>query len=232
MMPNLTQTGIVELDRTLGGGIPEGTLTLAYGGPGVGKSLFGMQFLKAGLDSGEPCAYHLFDRPYPWLVRYLEVLGLNAEAAIEEGHLWALQSFPHFFPFPKLKGVAYFPYAQLQEIREYFAEKAPKRLVVGDLCASTLGLFSGRELGEWLAWLNNLAFFAGTNVLILLSGQEGSQEFDKFRQALEKYAQNVLSFRQIEEKREMRIIKVEGMAHPMDWLNIGITPSGIKIKTR
>ena len=231
MMANLIQTGIIELDRALGGGIPEGTLTLAYGGPGVGKSLLGMQFLKAGLHSGETCAYHLFDRPYPWLVRYCEVLGLDAKTALEEGRLWVLQSFPHFFPFPKPKGVAYFPYVQLDEVREYFAEKTPKRLVVGDLCASTLGLFSGRELGEWLAWMNNLAFFGGTNVLILLSGQEGPQEYEKFRQVLEKYAQNVFAFRQIEEKREMRLVKVEGLAHPMDWMNIGITLSGIKIKS-
>jgi KaiC/GvpD/RAD55 family RecA-like ATPase len=132
-MPERTPTGIGELDRILGGGLPEGTVTLAYGGPGVGKSLFGMQFLKAGLDKGEACAYHLLDRPYPWLVKYLETLGSQAKEAIEEGRLSVLQSFPHFFPFPRPQGMVYLPSGQLQEIREYFMGKEPKRLIIGSL---------------------------------------------------------------------------------------------------
>ena len=114
--------------------------------------------------------------------------------------------------------------------REYFMGKEPKRLVIGDLSVSFLASFSGRELGDWLAWINDLAFFSGTSVIILLSGQEGSQDFDRYRTAIEKYAQNIITLRQIEEKREMRLIKIEGMSHPMDWLNIGIGPAGIKLK--
>lgn len=229
-MPERTLTGIGELDRLLGGGLPGGTVTLVYGGSGVGKSVFGVQVLKAGLDKGEDCVYHLLDRPYPWLVQYSEALGLKVQEAIEEGRLRVLQSFPHFFPFPKPAGMVYLPSGQLQEIREYFMGKEPKRLILGDLCVSFLASFSARELGDWLAWVNDLAFFSGTSVFILLSGQEGSQDFDRYRTVIEKYAQNIIALRQIEEKREMRLIKIEGMPHPMDWLNIGIGPAGIKLK--
>lgn len=47
-------TGSSALDSFLGAGLPERRALLVTGGPGVGKSVFGMQFLQAGLDAGEP----------------------------------------------------------------------------------------------------------------------------------------------------------------------------------
>ena len=48
------QTAILGLDDVLHGGLPAGRTTLASGGPGSGKSIFGMQFLYHGAKNGEP----------------------------------------------------------------------------------------------------------------------------------------------------------------------------------
>lgn len=50
-------TGCAQMDRMLGGGIPENRAVLVTGGPGVGKSTFAMQFLQEGLRADEQCLY-------------------------------------------------------------------------------------------------------------------------------------------------------------------------------
>lgn len=50
-------TGCETLDRMLNGGIPEQRSVLVTGGPGLGKSTFGMQFLQTGVNADEECVY-------------------------------------------------------------------------------------------------------------------------------------------------------------------------------
>jgi len=50
-------TGLPQLDKILGGGFPDKTTILISGGPGTGKTLFGMNFLLEGARKGERCCY-------------------------------------------------------------------------------------------------------------------------------------------------------------------------------
>ncbi|RLI80625.1 hypothetical protein DRP05_00330 [Archaeoglobales archaeon] len=56
-----TTTGIPGLDIILKGGLEKGTTHLVKGGPGSGKTIFGLQFLIEGLRRGEKCVYITFD---------------------------------------------------------------------------------------------------------------------------------------------------------------------------
>jgi KaiC/GvpD/RAD55 family RecA-like ATPase len=56
--------GITNLDRVLGGGLPEGYCYLLLGGPGAGKTTFGLQYLVNGImDSDETGIYVTLDEP-------------------------------------------------------------------------------------------------------------------------------------------------------------------------
>ena len=58
------RTGIAGLDRLIGGGLPEGYCYLVLGGPGAGKTTFGVQYLVNGiLDDQETGIYVTFDEP-------------------------------------------------------------------------------------------------------------------------------------------------------------------------
>ena len=48
-----TMIGIGELDRVLGGGIVQGSLTLVGGDPGIGKSLMAIAFTGCAVDEDE-----------------------------------------------------------------------------------------------------------------------------------------------------------------------------------
>ena len=50
-------TGLPKLDKVLGGGFPDKTAILLSGGPGTGKTLFGINFLLEGARKGERVCY-------------------------------------------------------------------------------------------------------------------------------------------------------------------------------
>jgi circadian clock protein KaiC len=56
----LVSVGIPRLDRMLGGGVREGSTTLAVGSSGAGKTALGLQFLAAGASVGEPALHFGF----------------------------------------------------------------------------------------------------------------------------------------------------------------------------
>jgi circadian clock protein KaiC len=63
------KTGVEGLDRCLEGGFPGGTVILLTGGPGAGKTLFGLNFLITGAAAGERCCYVSFSESREELLR-------------------------------------------------------------------------------------------------------------------------------------------------------------------
>jgi circadian clock protein KaiC len=71
-------TGLKRLDGLLGGGFPERTVILVSGGPGCGKTLFGLNFLMEGARKGEKCCYVSLSETRDELLRACErISGLN-----------------------------------------------------------------------------------------------------------------------------------------------------------
>jgi len=68
-------TGIRELDQVLGGGIPEGSVVLVLGAPGIGKTIFLTQFVLAGVKTGEPGLYICFDETRASYERNMRAFG-------------------------------------------------------------------------------------------------------------------------------------------------------------
>jgi len=66
---NRIRTGIAKLDNILRGGFPENTVVLLSGGPGSGKTLFGLNFLINGIDDKTRCCYISFNESKDELLR-------------------------------------------------------------------------------------------------------------------------------------------------------------------
>jgi circadian clock protein KaiC len=87
-------TGIPELDKLTGGGIPEGNSVLIAGPSGTGKSVLATQFIAAGLRKGEPGIIAIFEeRPVEYVARAAK-LGMDLKSPEHAGKLEILYLRP------------------------------------------------------------------------------------------------------------------------------------------
>jgi circadian clock protein KaiC len=74
-----SRTGIAGFDHMTGGGVPRGRTTLLIGGPGSGKTIFGLQFLAEGVKSGEPGIFVAFEEATGRIIANAEGFGWGLE---------------------------------------------------------------------------------------------------------------------------------------------------------
>lgn len=78
-------TGVKELDRILGGGIPRGFLVAVAGEPGTGKTILCLHFAWQGVLEGDRVVYVTTEESRGSVLRQAEVLGMKLGEAVEGG---------------------------------------------------------------------------------------------------------------------------------------------------
>ncbi|MCK4414449.1 MAG: hypothetical protein KAY32_12990 [Candidatus Eisenbacteria sp.] len=228
----LLKSGIAGFDAATGGGIPKGTRTILYGPPGTGKTVFAMQFLWAGLSAGERVAYNVCDRPFAHARRYFESFGWEIGPYQDDGMLVALQSFPRFTEEASEEGVEFIQgsdLATLQEVTTQLSAQEVSRVVVGDYSQALYALVPAKELlplGNWMVeWTNR----SGITLMEVITATQVDIEAHKGWSLSLKAAHNVIQFRIHSGRREIRILKMEGASHPLDWVPIEVGAKGIEM---
>jgi KaiC/GvpD/RAD55 family RecA-like ATPase len=74
--PNMTSTGVSGFDRITNGGVPKSKITLISGPSGLGKTIFGIQFLIEGAKKLERGVLALADHSPLDVIQEAEILGL------------------------------------------------------------------------------------------------------------------------------------------------------------
>src|SRR5690242_6390449 len=82
-----TPTGIAGFDEITEGGLPNGRPTLVCGGPGCGKTLFGLEFLIHGVEQGENGVFVTFEETEQELIKNVASLGYDLARMIERRQL-------------------------------------------------------------------------------------------------------------------------------------------------
>ena len=83
-----TPSGIAGLDEITLGGLPEGRTALVCGGPGCGKSMFGLQFLAKGAsDHDEPGVLLTFEESQQDILENSASVALGLEELMDSGKL-------------------------------------------------------------------------------------------------------------------------------------------------
>ncbi|MFN3683214.1 MAG: RAD55 family ATPase [Fimbriimonadaceae bacterium] len=232
----LQSTGVAGLDRLIGG-VPRGSRNLLYGPPGTGKTVFAMQFLWTGLQNGETVAYDVFDRPWEHMRRYFESFGWAVRPFEERGRLLPIQAFEHFDPYPRDPAVEYFSlddFETMRAIDRRLSAAGVTRFVAGDNTEHVFETLSEERWREVETWTVNWAFFDGvTNFDLMSEAADGSPRVRRMIDLTFGLAHNVFRFRVAERggrlRRELRIEKMEGLAHPLDWLPFEIGPEGVRL---
>jgi flagellar protein FlaH len=92
----LISTGNTELDKKMGGGIPEGSLTLIEGQSGAGKSILAQQLMWGALQAGKSIAYYATENTPTSLMRQMTSLSMDVTDFFLLGRLniYAMRSAP------------------------------------------------------------------------------------------------------------------------------------------
>jgi circadian clock protein KaiC len=92
--PAKAKTGILGFDEITGGGLPHGRTTLLAGGPGSGKTIFGLQFLVYGARTcKEPGIFVAFEEAPERIVTNFETFGWKLADLLKE-KLFFLDAHP------------------------------------------------------------------------------------------------------------------------------------------
>ncbi|WBH17803.1 AAA family ATPase [Sphingomonas radiodurans] len=87
-------SGVVEIDRLLGGGPLRGTCTLVTGPAGTGKTTITLQYLHAACERGEPSVIYEFDERIGTLLARAAAFNLDLQKHIDSGCLVVEQVDP------------------------------------------------------------------------------------------------------------------------------------------
>ena len=94
-IPTKAPTGIIGFDELTGGGLPHGRTTLLVGGPGSGKTIFGLQFLVHGAaDGGEPGIFVAFEETAQRIAANARSFGWKLDELLDTGKLFLLDVQP------------------------------------------------------------------------------------------------------------------------------------------
>lgn len=122
-MTKRVATGIKGFDKLVQGGFPKNSSILVCGGPGTGKTIFGMEFIVNGIKkSNERGLYVTFEQKAEALRGQASQFGWNLESLEKSGKLKVMA-----LPVDKLTRET------IKEIREIVKKEKIKRLVIDSL---------------------------------------------------------------------------------------------------
>lgn len=227
-------TGTDGLDLILGGGLTPGRIYLLEGAPGSGKTTLGLQFLKAGVQAGEPCLYITLSETseelgavvasHGWTLDGIELFELSsAEEVLGDGrqqtvlHPWEVELS-----------------ATVQLIMKRVEETKPRRLVFDSL--SELRLLAQDPLRYRRQVLALKQYFAGRNITVLLvddlTGEHGERDahLHSISHGVITLERNTLEFGPA--RRQLEIQKMRGISFSGGYHDVVIEKGGLRVFPR
>ena len=217
--------GIPELDKMMGGGIPEGDSVLVTGASGTGKSVLATQFIAAGIRQGEPGIVAVFEeRPQAYTDR-AGSFGLDLVTPQQDGKLLILYLRPLDLSVDET----------MNEILEAVKKIGAKRLVIDSLAGFEMALSPGfrEDFRESLYRMIFALTGIGVTILSTVEVDESFTEFPFSTYSISFLTDDIIRLRYISVEGQLRkilvIIKMRGGNHSQDVREYEITSDGLVI---
>ncbi len=206
-------TGIAGLDEITFGGLPRGRASLICGGPGCGKTLFGVEFLVNGASKySEPGVFVAFEESQQELAANAASLKFNLDALCRDGML----AIDHVRIDPNeiAEGGEYDLEGLFIRVR-HAIESVKARRIVLDTIETLFSGFSNEALLR--AEIRRLfQFLKSFGVTAIVTGERGERALTRY--GLEEYVADcvILLDQRVSEQittRRLRIVKYRGTTH-------------------
>ena len=216
-------SGIPEIDELLHGGIERGTVTIISGPSGVGKSTFGVQFMKEAAGRGERSVVYAFEEGDETILKRCEAVNIPVRNMIERGTLSVVTIEPLKYTSSQ------FMYYVCQEV-----EQNQAKIVMID---STSGYKLSMRGEDLIRQLHSLCqYLKNMGVTVILINETHSitgSEFSVTEIGLSYLADNLVFLRYLELRGEMRkaigVLKKRTSDFERTLREFQITKYGIKV---
>jgi len=222
-------TGISGLDEILGGGLPKGCPTLFSGGPGCGKTLFGLEFVTRGVERfDEPGVFISFEETAEELARNVASMGIDLMRHVKSKKIFV--DYIQIDPRASEAAGEYDLEGLFIRLRHAIATTKAKRIVVDSIEALFAGFSDAHilraEIGRLFRWLKS------TGITAIITAEKGDGAFT--RNGLEEYLADCVIFldhrvRDEHSVRRLRVVKYRGAKHATDEFPFLIDASGISV---
>lgn len=218
-------TGIPELDKLTGGGIPEGNSVLIAGPSGTGKSVLATQFINAGIKKGEAGIIAIFEeRPAEYVARAAK-LGVDLKSPEQTGKLEILYLRPLDLSVDET----------MQEILDAVKRTGARRLAIDSLVGFEMALAPGfrEDFRESLYRMIAALTGAGVTIVSTVEIEDSFTSFKFSHYAISFLTDDIIRLRYVEIDGQLRkvlvIVKMRGGNHSKDVREYVIDETGVVI---
>jgi circadian clock protein KaiC len=217
-------TGNAQLDKMLGGGIPESTITLISGGAGTGKTVMGATFAFNGLVNGESVLLITFEEnPTQYLNSALSI-GFDLKPYIDSGKLKLIHLSPIELDMDE----------HIYAIQSYIQTLTVTRLVIDSISAFELGLEDKIKYTDYMFSLTNFLKTMGVTALLTNELHSSMNVVEYTKHSISYIADNLVLLETKEEgsdvKRYIRIVKARSCNHDLSLKEFVITSDGFHLR--
>jgi circadian clock protein KaiC len=213
-------TGITELDRMLGGGIPKGSVLLLAGSSGSGKTIFALKWLFEGVRAGEKGIYMTLTEPLFRSLKNLECMSFFDREAVEQERLKIIDL--------RETGAGLDPKSVLAYVEEEVRSTGARRLCVDSVTAIAYNLDDKSVIRKFIFDLGKtLATLGCTTILtseVAAPGRYSMYDVEEF------ISDAIIRLDQVssggEMHRVMQVVKVRGRPYESEEILFKITGEG------
>jgi circadian clock protein KaiC len=215
--------GDPALDAMVAGGLARASATLVIGSSGAGKTIFGLQFLAAGLARGERALHFGFYEDPATTVATGDRFGFGFGEATRDGRLECVW-------LPMAEGI-------LDRIGDYLIaaveRSKARRVVVDGLQAFRNAAQPERLAGVWGALAQELRSRGVTMIIMAETTELFAHRLEVPVPGMSAAVDNIVSLRQVEQgpaiRREMGVLKTRDRASERSLVHYEITAHGIRL---
>lgn len=225
-----TKVYIKGFDEKIEGGFPENSSILILGPPGTGKTTFCNEFIYNGLKRGEAAIYITFYAPPGEIKDRMKKFGWNIEGKtiiFIDVYSWKAGGIVDKYVIREPSDLNEFNIKVSEAIRE-LKDKNLKRCTIDSL--STLFLYVPSDLAlKFASVLLGKFKLNGITQTVVIEGGVHDQATLNALDALSDGCVE-LGYSEVLQKRIMRIRRMIGTKHSLDWFGFEITDKGIVVE--
>ncbi|MEO0458718.1 MAG: ATPase domain-containing protein [Cyanobacteria bacterium P01_A01_bin.114] len=220
--PDTIPSGVPELDELLHGGIERGTVTIVTGPTGVGKTTFGLQFMKEAAGRGERSAVYTFEETEDTVLHRCEGINIPVRAMIEQGTL----------AIEMVEALALTPDEFAQMVRHQVEQQGVQIVMIDSIAGYKIAI-RGDHLVSHVHALCRYLQNMGITTLLINEVESITGNFKATEQGLSYLADNIVFLRHLEIRGELRkaigVLKKRLSSFERTLREFEITRYGVKV---